>query len=493
MNLSARSIAVGALLVFAPLEAGALDSNRSIVSIDVERKGKTVETGLGILVAERIVLTSQRLFERGDRVLVKFDTQQVVGKIKHADLDGDFAILEIPPIADIDVIPFSKSMPSVERQVDVLVGAAAMIPGQLVEGNFAGGLLLQPVVALNEGAYMKAVLNNCGELVGVIDAPPPQRRRQEPTNPPLPLFPLASVTAFLAAANVTPKVAVEECLAPAEQKAQLEQGEREASAKLEEERAKLEEAQATARQHAEAQEQAEETLDETKKALDEKARVVAEQEKVLKEAQEALEKKNEEIKQAQQEIEEKKEVVVQTQDQKAAAEAEAEARRRQNYMLAGVAALLFLLCSAAMVAVSRRRRALQAESLKANQLQSRLNVTNQKLSAASVSFSDVLLSGADEEGLGLRLRINGPALARAADGQVFGRHPEACQLVISHPEISREHLRFKVEDGALWVSDLKTVNGTSLNGSGLQPMVPAKLQDGDTLEIGGIKLGVRFL
>lgn len=59
--------------------------------------------------------------------------------------------------------------------------------------------------------------------------------------------------------------------------------------------------------------------------------------------------------------------------------------------------------------------------------------------------------------------------------------------------VSRRHVQLLVEAGDVFVTDLKTTNGTRLNGKPLRSGQPYRLRDSDELELGRLRLTVRFL
>ena len=69
------------------------------------------------------------------------------------------------------------------------------------------------------------------------------------------------------------------------------------------------------------------------------------------------------------------------------------------------------------------------------------------------------------------------------DGSVaiVGRGPE-CDVHLNDPGLSRRHARLFKMDGAWWVEDLQSRNGTFLQGQRLAR--PARLSDGDRLQVG---------
>ena len=74
---------------------------------------------------------------------------------------------------------------------------------------------------------------------------------------------------------------------------------------------------------------------------------------------------------------------------------------------------------------------------------------------------------------------------------VFDRLPilvgrtEACNVVLYHPSISRRHCRFYQEDGRVFVEDLRSINGTFVNG--VPVVLNSMLGPGDIISLGSLK------
>jgi hypothetical protein len=61
-------------------------------------------------------------------------------------------------------------------------------------------------------------------------------------------------------------------------------------------------------------------------------------------------------------------------------------------------------------------------------------------------------------------------------------------IVLSHPTISKLHAWFEVEeDGAHWVTDKGSRNGTRINGQRIAPDCPAVLEPGDRIDFGLVR------
>jgi pSer/pThr/pTyr-binding forkhead associated (FHA) protein len=69
-----------------------------------------------------------------------------------------------------------------------------------------------------------------------------------------------------------------------------------------------------------------------------------------------------------------------------------------------------------------------------------------------------------------------------------GRTREA-ELFLRDPEVSRRHARFESQNRVLYVEDLKSSNGTFLNGRRITETI--ELREGDTIDVGTTRLVVR--
>lgn len=73
----------------------------------------------------------------------------------------------------------------------------------------------------------------------------------------------------------------------------------------------------------------------------------------------------------------------------------------------------------------------------------------------------------------------------------LGRNENAVDMYLFHESISREHCIFECYDGSYTLRDLGSTAGTYINGARLDPNVAYKVEDGDKLKIGKVKLVFR--
>lgn len=80
-----------------------------------------------------------------------------------------------------------------------------------------------------------------------------------------------------------------------------------------------------------------------------------------------------------------------------------------------------------------------------------------------------------------------PDTATGTRGLLLGRD-ERCHLVLDDPTVSRRHARLWQRDGAWSIEDLRSTNGTRVNGWRIDD---ARLHDGDRLVLGAAELVFR--
>jgi len=66
---------------------------------------------------------------------------------------------------------------------------------------------------------------------------------------------------------------------------------------------------------------------------------------------------------------------------------------------------------------------------------------------------------------------------------------KAMDIVLSDPEVSRRHARFESRDGVVYVDDIKSSNGTFLNGRRVTEAI--EVRAGDEIDVGTTRIVVR--
>jgi adenylate cyclase len=84
----------------------------------------------------------------------------------------------------------------------------------------------------------------------------------------------------------------------------------------------------------------------------------------------------------------------------------------------------------------------------------------------------------------------------AANTVTVGRdlsNADPAYLAVSDDEISRQHARFSVQEGACWVEDLGSKNGTYVNDQKIAPRTLTRLGSGDKVRVGQTALTARMV
>lgn len=83
-------------------------------------------------------------------------------------------------------------------------------------------------------------------------------------------------------------------------------------------------------------------------------------------------------------------------------------------------------------------------------------------------------------------------LDKRREGVVIGRDVDQCDVILSHPTVSRRHARLLLAQYRLEVADMGSTNGTAVNGAVVQPGASRPVESGARLRIGDIELAVRY-
>ncbi len=102
----------------------------------------------------------------------------------------------------------------------------------------------------------------------------------------------------------------------------------------------------------------------------------------------------------------------------------------------------------------------------------------------------IALTGFDNQGRPVSLRLHQADLDRQQGGFTVGRHPLLVDSVLDGERLSRRHARFSGSNGSVFVEDLNSSHGTRINGTACLPFQPVQIRPGDMVEVGGIALRV---
>ena len=102
----------------------------------------------------------------------------------------------------------------------------------------------------------------------------------------------------------------------------------------------------------------------------------------------------------------------------------------------------------------------------------------------------LVLTGFDLHGRPVKIELRRADLDRQRGGFTVGRHPQLVDQVLNDGRASRRHARFSGLNGAVYVEDLNSSNGTTVNGTPCAPFEPTAIQPGDMVGVGNLSLRV---
>ena len=100
-------------------------------------------------------------------------------------------------------------------------------------------------------------------------------------------------------------------------------------------------------------------------------------------------------------------------------------------------------------------------------------------------------AGSDWNEVSGALRVENPGNTNLYAGQVFELEPvtvigrdRRATIPVEHSYVSSEHSQISWEEGRWWASDLRSTNGTYVNGSRIT--VSTAIQSGDRIQVGDV-------
>ena len=509
---AARAAVAAFLAIWTSSDAGRAQPDLSAIEeqIVVVRAFDRVEMALGDisgLVAGRgLVVTNTHMLRGAETfvVVVPGETEEFAAVVRSLDERSGVAILEAegleaggavfalndrdedPEVGDIVYVPRFAADGVLGREPALgLIDELRVLQPDMVGDRSV--LLYRHNALLTARGYGMPMLNDCGEVIGLIRPDPDMSLRDlnERSDPDGAAFGVAAGEVRRALADLGADVEAADAPCPDAYAAAARQEEiarqREVEAKEAREaadtaRLEAEEARALA---AEAQQRA--------AALEADAAASAAERDAAREAAETLQAAAEE-KEAELDDLERRADAARAQAREAeqrVAQLERERRLFSGALVAGAVALL------AVVFVSRRR--LLRRRLQLAESEAARREADDKLAAAvtPAAFS-CLLEGADEDGRSVVVKITAAQLG-LPEGVVVGRNPAQAGVVLDHPEASREHFRLTARGGHLSIGDLHSTNGTFVNGAEIPAGETATLSTGDEIGIGAairVKLSI---
>jgi hypothetical protein len=444
------------------------------IELLAQRSGDTAREAQAFALAPDVVITRSVVLRRADSLIVIDPTTEarIHGQVIAENEALGLSLIKVPG-ASFNITAVS-ARDLIAGEAISLVTATDTRDGRVLSID---GVNITHDVAFDESEYGAMMLNRCGEVAafnvdvkgGFLNS------SYVGAEAPVEGVMISAADDWLATNGINISATV--CLT-AEQEAQAAvDAHQEAldaiQQELEQRQADLE-AQQEAIEAAEAEleaarQESEQRQSDAEAARDELQQTQAELEAAEQEAQAQLEQQQADIEAAEAERER-----AHAEREAAIEEARVAAEHKQRTLIisavGGVIALLVILG----VIISLRKR-------------------KQQLAQAKARFNDVVFSGHDGGGNPFRLRVDGGALLHAENGLVIGKNAQQANLVLSHPQVSRQHARIWVENGSLFIADLGSSNGTQVNDIPLASGSATALKHGDSVHFGGVFMKLEIL
>ncbi|MCB1692655.1 MAG: FHA domain-containing protein [Pseudomonadales bacterium] len=471
--------------------------SRSGVTINVYKGRNVSESGRGFVVGadarDSLVMASRDLVEGQTTLTVTTgDNAERVAAVVATDAETGIALVRVSGLS-AQPVAFADQAPQIGDTL-YAVGRSTMV-GNLVGAipwNEMGQLIL---AGTNSGASAQAtVFNECGQVVGFSLAP----RSGETTGRALDA---AGVRRLLQSWNVVPQIARTTCpstLAKAREQA--------AAASADAKRASKEAAQA--QEVAAGLEKKLQASSERNAALEAQANQArARAEEAMAAAEVArqnaadtrleLERKTAAMKaetEALMTYIEKDRAAAEQRFKDALERQRDDANTRERWLIGVGAAILVALLITLFLTRGRMiepRAATVASSSSPRSIR-RAAAGDNKTEMHNQDLVEYVLDGRDEDGIRYLLRISGDQLVNP-DGVVIGRNPNDSPYIINHADVSRRHARIKVMKNRVFIEDLGSTNGTSVNGQAIDDKGPVSISNGDQIIIGSVVMKLRVL
>ena len=479
----------------------------ALVYVDVDSPDGR-RTFSGVHVKNGWVLTSAKAVDRAFSRQMSVRTNASAFRsfqVAERDKKGGLALLHAPSLEGAETVELAQLAPGIGSSVTALwlqEGAPAVRNGQMTALTAKGDFASHDIGVAGAG-FGGALVNGCGDLVGILI---PQSRTSGSA--------AAAATQVGSAASRSAGIGtvaalrseLAEILADNELEIRLatavcdqpgwftiaggaqSEGDVEPAGQsdwinpdappVDDEQANQEQLDALEKERDEAQRQADEIQAELDKAREEAAREGAQSDEAIQGLEQSLKEAQDDVDNAARELDEATAEHLRIQEEAAGREAALRQQRLYGAIAAGV--VLVLGGGLAVFLITRsRRRAAQADA-------------EREVMAASehrrATAPDWTLIGKNR-----RLKLPGELLADPEKGAVLGRSAQEADVLLESEKTSRRHARFYLVDDRLHVEDLKSLNGTSVNGRRLQPGEAVELRPGDTIEIAGESFAARGL
>ncbi len=477
--------------------------NQSIVTVNTYKGRNLDRRGSGFVVQSDqyngYVVTNARFLEGVDTITVSVPRSgaELVAKVMHDEPAWDFALLKVNGLS-LPPLTFSREEPATGDVVwsavkwgddDTSVGLSKGILRNSYRVAGTGAGVLNHSALLGQDGVGSVLLNECGNVIGLNMTTPGNDAGARAVS-------VDSLAGVLAARNIRMTYAGSECLSEVE--LARDQAEKAAGqARLARDNA------ARAQRLAESLEkklavsnQRNQTLLEQTRAAREKADIaLAEAEKATRNAERnrlELERKTASLKaeaEAMMASFESSRIDAEKKFERALRTEKERAVFRERVLLA-VSVILVIAVFLTIFVMRRRQGEGLSREVSVSAEPDRHGVSRTELH--DEKLTEFVLDGRDEDGIRYLLRISGDQL-QSESGVIIGRNPKDSPYIINHADVSRKHARLRMMKNRVFIEDLGSTNGTSVNGQSIEDKGPVSVDSGDQIIIGSVVMNLRVL
>ena len=435
----------------------------------------------------------------------------------HFDPSSGLTLLKTSSPAGV-LVPyiFAKDVAETERKVygakkDDFSGETKFVSGSIAQITVPDNSSVKPSLIIHnalvgEQNHGSPLFNNCGEVAGVIvdsgrssffDFGGDDEKHAA-------AVPADWVLEKFSPSGLKAEISSEPCLSDTRQKQDLEEqkqrAQEEAQRAQEEAQRAQEEADKEKAARVAMEAKLQKTDDEIKREKDATEKMAQElqqaraaqdmvEEQLMHQAEEAQEEQAR-LNQAVADNQDALDVVVQDKKMLELKEAKRQEQIKFWASIIGAILALILLLAWLMYRRSATKTRLREESAKRKEEEAQEALAVQEAREEEINqLPNVLLSGEDANSRRFVLRVVRQSLAK---GAIVGRSPSQSDHMLNHEEMSRQHFRLFARHGTIFIEDLRSTNGTEVNGIMLASGGEAALSEGAQVKIGNLKLVVHL-
>ena len=437
-------------------------------------EGEEVAYGLGVWVADGVLLTSAAIVKQGDQVFIEDPGTGVRYVAEVMSSSFSMSLLSVSGFSVSDSLIVTIASKSPEKESSVYIS----LPDSVKEIRRKGLLyaqteedsLLNPrylfTMTVDSSEFGAPIMNRCEELITVVSG-------QKSSNETATSESYPTLISYLKQNVIDFAPSSAPCLSEEEVISQLEDSSKALQDTLESLGGRIDSLQDSIK---------------TDRTLS------AEQIAILEEEKSALE---EERKDAESKIVRQDSLSEVARRESASREAILDSLVKANtiigeqlFFIKWGAAFVILIALILLFLFWKRRRDTERELTDKD---NRLQEAEEELEKKSATFPDILLSGFGLGNEEIRIKISGEKLAQNDEGVILGRSSQHADCVIVENSVSRRHASVRLIENKVVICDLKSLNGTIVNGLNLVAGENYALEHGSKIILGDVSLEMTIL